>query len=55
MPDEQTQRDVLPIPDRPYDGPVYEDAKDPEAKVPPIGPPAGVMLLARWATPSRPR
>jgi arylsulfatase A-like enzyme len=38
------QRDVLPIPDRPYEGPVYEDAKDPDAKFPPIEPlrpPAG--------------
>ena len=37
-------RQVLPIPDRPYDGPVYEDAKDPAAKFPPIKPlrpPAG--------------
>ena len=37
-------REVLPIPDRPYDGPVYEDAKDPAAKFPPIEPlrpPAG--------------
>ena len=37
-------RDVLPIPDRPYDGPVFEDAKDPAAKFPPIEPlrpPAG--------------
>ena len=37
-------REVLPIPDRPYDGPVFEDAKDPEAKFPPIEPlrpPAG--------------
>jgi arylsulfatase A-like enzyme len=32
------QRSVLPIPDRPYDGPVYEDAKDPNAKFPPIEP-----------------
>ena len=40
----EIQRDVLPIPDRPYDGPVYEDAKDPAAKFPPIEPlrpPAG--------------
>ena len=37
-------REVLPIPDRPYDGPVFEDAKDPAAKFPPIEPlrpPAG--------------
>jgi Sulfatase len=40
----EPERDVLPIPDRPYDGPVYEDAKDPEATFPPIEPlrpPAG--------------
>jgi Sulfatase len=40
----RADREVLPIPDRPYDGPVYEDAKDPEAKFPPIEPmrpPAG--------------
>ena len=30
--------DVLPIPDRPYDGPLPFDAKDPEAKFPPIEP-----------------
>jgi arylsulfatase A-like enzyme len=38
------EREILPIPDRPYDGPVYEDAKDPNAKFPPIEPlrpPAG--------------
>jgi hypothetical protein len=37
-------RDQLPIPDRPYDGPVFEDAKDPAAQFPPIEPlrpPAG--------------
>jgi arylsulfatase A-like enzyme len=37
-------RDHLPIPDRPYDGPVFEDAKDPAAQFPPIEPlrpPAG--------------
>ena len=33
-----SEREVLPIPDRPYDGPVYEDAKDPGAKFPPIEP-----------------
>ena len=32
------EREVLPIPDRAYDGPVYEDAKDPAAKFPPIEP-----------------
>jgi arylsulfatase A-like enzyme len=31
-------REVLPIPDRPYDGPVYEDAKDPAATFAPIEP-----------------
>ena len=31
-------REILPIPDVPYDGPVYEDAKDPEATFPPIEP-----------------
>jgi arylsulfatase len=39
-----SERDVLPIPDRPYAGPVFEDAKDPEATFPPIEPlrpPAG--------------
>ena len=37
-------RQVLPIPDRPYDGPVFEDAKDPDTSFPPIEPlrpPAG--------------
>jgi arylsulfatase len=37
-------RDVLPIPDQPYDGPVFEDARDPRASFPPIEPlrpPAG--------------
>ena len=37
-------RDHLPIPDQPYAGPVYEDAKDPNATFPPIEPlrpPAG--------------
>ncbi len=37
-------RQVLPIPDPPYDGPIYEDAKDPDATFPPIEPlrpPAG--------------
>jgi arylsulfatase A-like enzyme len=39
-----SDREVLPIPDRPYDGPVYEDAKDPNAKfapIEPLRPPAG--------------
>jgi arylsulfatase A-like enzyme len=38
------EREVLPIPDRPYDGPVYEDAKDPAARFPaivPLRPPTG--------------
>ncbi len=38
------EREVLPIPDQPYAGPVYEDAKDPKAKFAPIAPlrpPAG--------------
>jgi arylsulfatase A-like enzyme len=38
------ERELLPIADRAYDGPVYEDAKDPAAKFPPIQPlrpPAG--------------
>jgi arylsulfatase len=30
--------EMLPIPDRPYDGPVFEDAKDPAAAFPPIEP-----------------
>ena len=25
------EREALPIPDRPYEGPVYEDAQDPQA------------------------
>src|SRR5438034_2985318 len=38
------EREALPVPDRPYDGPVYEDAKDPAAKfspIEPLRPPAG--------------
>ena len=37
-------RTVLPIPDKPYAGPVYEDAKDPRAvyePIRPVRPPAG--------------
>jgi arylsulfatase len=44
MPSDPVQREILPIPDRPYAGPVKYDAKDPEAKFPPIKPlrpPAG--------------
>ena len=40
----RTDRGVLPIPDRLYDGPVFEDASDPAAVFPPIEPlrpPAG--------------
>ena len=39
-----TDRTILPIPDRVYDGPVYEDAKDPRARfdpIEPLRPPAG--------------
>ena len=38
------QRDVLPIPDRPHDGLITYDAKDPDTSFPPIEPlrpPAG--------------
>jgi arylsulfatase A-like enzyme len=41
---ETPDRDHLPIPDRPYDGPIFEDAKDPEATfapIEPLRPPAG--------------
>ena len=41
---DQIARDVLPIPDRPYEGELPLDAKDPEATFPPIEPllpPAG--------------
>jgi arylsulfatase A-like enzyme len=41
---EELARDRLPMPDQPYEGPVYEDARDPDAKFPPIEPlrpPAG--------------
>jgi arylsulfatase A-like enzyme len=31
-------REVLPVPDRPYDGPVFDDASDPAAAFPPIEP-----------------
>ena len=40
----EVQRSILPIPDRPYTGPVLYDATDPEAAFPPIRPivpPAG--------------
>jgi sulfatase modifying factor 1 len=46
-------REVLPVPDRPYAGPVYEDAKDPQANFPAIEPlraPAGAPnVLGRRA------
>ena len=32
----EAEREVLPIPDRPYDGLIPFDAKDPDAKFPPI-------------------
>jgi len=35
---DEVDRDRLPIPNRAYEGPVYEDAKDPEAKFAPIEP-----------------
>ena len=41
---ESDDRSVLPIPDKPYEGKLPFDAKDPEAKFPPIEelrPPAG--------------
>jgi arylsulfatase A-like enzyme len=33
---DEVKRDVLPIPDRPYDGPITYDAKDPDTAFPPI-------------------
>ena len=44
MPTPEPQREVLPIPDQPYQGTPPLDAKDPEAAFPPIEPlrpPAG--------------
>jgi arylsulfatase len=41
---EQPGREVLPIPDRPYEGLITYDAKDPDSAFPPIEPlrpPAG--------------
>ncbi|HEV3199125.1 MAG TPA: hypothetical protein VGZ73_14530, partial [Bryobacteraceae bacterium] len=38
MTDKQLARTVLPIPDRPYNGPIMYDAKNPESKFPPIEP-----------------
>jgi len=34
--DEDIQREILPIPDREYPGLIAYDAKDPDAKFPPI-------------------
>jgi hypothetical protein len=42
--DQEIQREILPIPDRPYTGLVPYDAKDPDTSFPPIEPlrpPAG--------------
>ena len=36
--DKKIQRTVLPIPDRPFTGPIMFDAKDPNSKFPPIEP-----------------
>jgi len=36
--EEKTKREILPIPDQPYTGPTVYDAKDPDAKFPPIEP-----------------
>jgi arylsulfatase A-like enzyme len=33
---DEAKRDVLPIPDRPYEGPITYDAKDPDTSFPPI-------------------
>jgi hypothetical protein len=50
QPDTQ-QRTILPIPDRPYQGPIVYDAKDPDARytpVKPLRPPQGapnVLLI----------
>jgi arylsulfatase A-like enzyme len=42
--EEPVDRSILPIPDKAYDGPVYDDAKDPRAvyePITPLRPPAG--------------
>lgn len=42
--DRDVQREILPIPDRPYAGQITYDAKDPDTSFPPIEPlrpPAG--------------
>ena len=36
--DQESQREILPIPDRPYTGLVTYDAKDPDPSFPPIEP-----------------
>src|SRR5438046_3703147 len=36
--DVSSEREVLPIPDRPFTGPTTYDAKDPETSFPPIEP-----------------
>jgi hypothetical protein len=44
MADERVQREILPIPDREYPGLISYDAKDPDARFPPmrpLRPPAG--------------
>ena len=35
---DKVQREILPIPDRPFGGPIMYDAKDPDSKFPPIEP-----------------
>ena len=56
-----TDREVLPIPEPSYEGPVYEDAKDPNATFPPIAPlrpPAGapnVLIVSLTMSASLPR
>ena len=58
---EEIARDHLPLPDRPYDGPLPFDAKDPEAKftpIEPLRPPAGapnVLIVLLDASASAPR
>ncbi len=39
--EKRIQRDVLPIPDKPYTGHMAYDAKDPDSSFPPIGAPIG--------------
>ena len=35
---DKVQREILPIPDRPFSGAIMYDAKDPDSKFPPIEP-----------------